>query len=107
MSRDAPRVGAKLYEAINEQVFIDDLPYVVRPIECMGGCSRACTVAIQATGKLGYLFGGVDASSESVTQTLMCAKLHAHNPDGQIPWAERPALFQKGMIARLPAALVG
>jgi len=105
ISRDAPRVGAKLYEAVNEQVFIDDLPYVVRPIECMGGCSRACTLAIQATGKLRYLFGNLDASSESVNQTLLCAKIHATDKKGLIAWGDRPPMFQTGLIARLPETL--
>jgi predicted metal-binding protein len=71
----------------------------------MGGCSHACTLAIQAKGKLRYLFGGLDATSESVSQAIVCAKIHDTNNSGQIPWAERPSLFQKGMIARLPQTL--
>jgi predicted metal-binding protein len=105
ISRDAPRVGAKLYEAVNEQVFIDDLPYVVRPIECMGGCSRACTLAIQATGKSRYLFGNLDASPDSVNQTLLCARIHANDKKGLIAWGDRPPMFKNGLIARLPETL--
>jgi predicted metal-binding protein len=105
ISREEPRAGVHLYEAITEQVFIDDLPYVVRPIECMSGCSHACTVAFQAAGKMRYFFGDLDASEESIKQTLQCAQLHANNLNGLIAWSDRPPRFKKGLIARLPETL--
>lgn len=107
ISLDAPRVGVKLFNELIEQVFIKKLLYIVRSIECMGGCSRACTLATQLKGKLRYLFRGLDTTSENASHTLLCAKIHNTNTDGQIPWSESPPLFKKGLIARIPDTLAG
>lgn len=105
LSRDAPREGNRLFELIRDESFTEDLPFRVRPIECMGGCSHACTVAFQAQGKNKYLFGGLQPTADTVDQLLQCADLHHQDPHGVMEWSKRPPLFKKGLIARLPEAL--
>lgn len=105
LSRDVPREGQRLFEALRDKAFAEDLPYAVRPVECMSGCSHACTVAFQARGKTKYLFGELKPSAEAVDQILRCAELHSKDEQGVMAWSSRPALFQKGLIARLPEAL--
>ncbi|RJG00345.1 DUF1636 family protein [Noviherbaspirillum sedimenti] len=104
-SREAPRAGRLLFEAIQEKAFCDELPLTVRPIECMSGCSRSCTVAFQAPGKHSYLFGDLVADKDSIKQILDCAQLHATSGDGLLPRDKRPERLQNGLIARLPAPL--
>ena len=105
LSRDLPREGERLFEALRDKVFAEELPFTVRPIECMSGCSRACTLAFQARGKNKYLFGELQPNDDTVDQALQCADLHRQDPHGAMDWAKRPPLFQKGLIARLPEAL--
>ncbi|MFN0003814.1 MAG: DUF1636 family protein [Burkholderiaceae bacterium] len=105
ISRDAPRLGRQFYKNLNDQVFIEDLAFLVRPIECMGGCSHACTVAFQANNKQRYFFGNLSGDVDCVSQTLSCAKLYGQSTDGVMAWRDRPPLFQKGLIAKLPSTL--
>lgn len=69
---------------------------------CMSGCSRACTVSLQATGKHAYYFGDLMADDESAEQVLACARLHQATADGNLPRNDRPARLRPGIIARLP-----
>lgn len=105
LSRDDPRVGQRLFETLRDKAFEEEPPFSVRPVECMSGCSHACTVAFQAKGKTKYLFGELKPDRETVEQILKCAELHSEDPHGVMPWSSRPALFQKGLIARLPEVL--
>lgn len=104
-SREAPRAGRLLFEAIQDKAFVDELPFAIRPIECMSGCSRSCTVALQAPGKHSYLFGDLAADHDSISQILDCAQLHASSSQGLLPRDQRPERLQNGLIARLPAPL--
>ena len=105
LSRDEPRQGRLLFDALYEKVFTDELFLSVRPVECMSGCAHACTVAFHAKGKTKYLFGDLKMDSDSVEQILKCAELHNKDINGTMDWSSRPALFQKGLLARLPEAL--
>ena len=77
----------------------------VRGVACLGGCSRACTVALQAPGKASYLFGDLAPDAETARQVLQCAALHAATADGQLPRQARPERLRGGLLARLPAPL--
>ena len=94
-----------MFETLRDKAFEEEPPFSVRPVECMSGCSHACTVAFQAKGKTKYLFGELKPDRETVEQILKCAELHSEDPHGVMPWSSRPALFQKGLIARLPEVL--
>ncbi|WP_439113950.1 DUF1636 family protein [Hydrogenophaga sp.] len=103
--REAPRAGQALFEAVQEATLRDDLPFAVRPVECMNGCSRSCTVALQAPGKSIYLFGDLPADTETTLQVLACAQMHHLSPDGILLRAERPERLRESILARLPACL--
>jgi predicted metal-binding protein len=103
--REAPRAGRALFEAVQEAAFLEDLPFSVRPVECMNGCSRSCTVALQAPGKSVYFFGDLTADAETARQVLACAQMHQTSPDGSLLRAERPERLREGILARLPACL--
>lgn len=102
-SRDAPRAGRALYEAVQERAFIDELPFPIRAVECMSGCNRSCTVALQAPGKFSYFFGDLAADETSAAQVLACAQLHAASGDGFMPREARPERLRAGILARLPS----
>lgn len=87
-SRDVPAAGEALLEAV--QIATWDLDAAlqarirVRGLACLSGCTRGCTVALQAPGKYTYFFGDLDADGVTATQVLACAQLHAYSTDGNL-----------------------
>lgn len=104
--RDVPAAGEALLEAV--QVATWDLDgdqqarIRVRGLACLSGCTRACTVALQAPGKYTYFFGDLVADGATATQVLACAQLHAYSTDGNLLRKERPERLRSGILARLP-----
>lgn len=103
--RDQPRPGRALLEAIENVALRDDLTFVTRPVECMSGCRRHCTVALQAPGKITYFFGDLPADETSAEQVLACAALHQASSDGFMAREARPERLREGILARMPAPL--
>lgn len=103
-SRELPAAGLVLYEAVMAQQNAGHAAGLqVRGIACLSGCSRSCTVALQAPGKPTYYFGDLSADAQTATQVLACAQLHAHRADGALPRNERPERLRSGILAKLPA----
>jgi len=103
--REMPRPGRALFEAIENMALRDELPFRIRPVDCMSGCKRHCTVALQATGKTSYFFGDLLADDVSAEQVLACATLHQASPDGFLSRDARPERLRAGILTRLPAPL--
>jgi predicted metal-binding protein len=61
---------------------------------------RACSAALTGPGRWSYIYG--DLSEASVNDLLVGAARYAATPDGLVPWRERPTIFRKGVIARIP-----
>lgn len=78
---------------------------VPRPVECMSGCERSCTVSLSAAGKPSYLFGDLEPTAEHAGAVLDCAFMYAMRPDGLLPRIERPSALRKGILSRIPAPL--
>ena len=111
VSRDVPAAGEALLEAV--QIATWDLDAAVqarirvRGLACMSGCSRACTVALQAPGKYTYYFGDLVADGITAAQVLACAQLHADSVDGNLLRKDRPERLRSGILARLPPLGLG
>jgi predicted metal-binding protein len=72
----------------------------VRPMRCLGNCSRGPTAALRCDRAWTYVFGGLDAGSAAAL--VEGARLLAEAVDGILPWRERPAVLKRGLIARVP-----
>lgn len=105
LPREAPRPGRALLEAIENVALRDDVDVPIRPVECMSGCRRHCTVALQAPGKFTYMFGDLPADELSAEQVLACAALHQASADGFLARDARPERLREGILARLPPLL--
>ena len=105
LSREMPRPGRALFEAIEDMALRDELPFRIRPVDCMSGCKRHCTVALQATGKTSYFFGDLLADDVSAEQVLACAALHQASRDGFLSRDARPERLRTGILVRLPTPL--
>jgi predicted metal-binding protein len=72
----------------------------VRPMRCLGNCSRGASAALRANGSWTYLFGSLDATCAEAL--IEGARLLARAADGILPWRGRPERLKRGMIARIP-----
>lgn len=101
---DRPRDGRTLFETIQALYLAwprrGDI--ALKPVECMSGCDRACTLALSAGGKPGYLFGDKVPTRDTAAAALDLAAQYLDSPDGTLPRGERPALFRGGILARIP-----
>jgi predicted metal-binding protein len=72
----------------------------VRPMYCLGNCSRGASAALRANGSWTYVFRGLDATCAEAL--IEGARLLAGAADGILPWRGRPERLKRGMIARIP-----
>jgi len=98
----AVRPGRRLHDALAEaQRRQDGAPgFRIVEVECLSNCSRGCSAALTGSGRWSYIYG--DLSEASVDDLLVGAARYAATSDGLVPWRERPTIFRKGVIARIP-----
>ena len=98
--------GAKLYSAVREILSQQpaDPRYDVVGVECMSVCNRPCTVAFSGPGKPTYLFGDLSPDAETAAQSLELLISYCNQREGILERNARPALFRKGILARIPSA---
>ena len=98
----AVRHGRRLHDALTEaQRRQDGAPgFRIVEVECLSNCSRGCSAALTGPGRWSYIYG--DLNEASVDDLLTGAARYAATTDGLVPWRERPTIFRKGVIARIP-----
>jgi predicted metal-binding protein len=97
-AEDAPRAGATLATAATALAGPD---LAVRPVECLGNCSRGPTAAVVAHGGWTYVFGALDPA-EGAAALQEGARLLAGAAGQVMPWRGRPEALKRGLIARIP-----
>jgi predicted metal-binding protein len=98
----APKAGRRLHDALAEAQYGQDNLQRVRivEVECLSNCNRGCSVALTGPGRWSYIYG--DLNQACVDDLLAGAARYAATTDGLVPWRERPTIFRKGVIARIP-----
>ncbi len=97
LPEDGIAPGARLYDAL-----VAAPPQGVRVVgvECLSACSQGCSVALSAPGKWTYVYGRLTADdSAAIAQG---AAAYAETVDGIVPWRQRPEIFRKQSLARIP-----
>ena len=94
----APRLGALLHAAVTATPAPDGVQVV--GVECLSACSQGASVALQAGGKWTYVYGRL--TPDDAPDILTGAALYAASADGIVPWRDRPAIFRKQSLARIP-----
>jgi predicted metal-binding protein len=74
---------------------------IVRAVECLSACQNGCAVALSAPGKWSYVYGRLDPATDAA-EVLRGAALYAASTTGLVPWRERPEVFRKQSLARIP-----
>jgi predicted metal-binding protein len=93
-----PRPGARLHAALTAQECPAGVTLV--PVECLSACSQGCAVALSAPGKWSYVYGRM--AEGNAAEILAGAAAYAATSDGVVPWRERPLIFRKQSLARVP-----
>lgn len=97
--------GAQLLRALRDAQAAD-APFALVGVECLSNCSRGCSVALAGRGRWTYVYGDIDPRN-AVADILDGAARYASTRDGLVPWRERPAIFRKGVVARVPPLQAG
>jgi predicted metal-binding protein len=101
---DRPRDGLTLYQMVEAayRLWHRRTEMALKPVECMSGCDRACTVGLSGEGKPGYLFCDTVPTEETAISALQLASQYLDSADGTLPRGERPLPFRGGILARIP-----
>ncbi|UWS81841.1 DUF1636 family protein [Pseudophaeobacter sp. TrK17] len=97
---EATRPGALLMAALSDA----SLPagVTVRGVECLSACKRGCAMVLTGgEARWSYIYGDLDPDAH-VDDILAGAAAYASTTDGLVPWRERPQVFRKQSIARIP-----
>jgi predicted metal-binding protein len=98
VAEGAKTPGARLHEAITVQGALPGI--TIKPVECLSACTSGCSIALSAPGRWSYVYGRL---TETDADAIRCgATAYAEAPDGIVPWRQRPEIFRKQSIARLP-----
>ncbi len=94
--------GAKLHAALAAELAREGAPQSVKlqAVECLSACSQGCAAALAGPGRWSYVYGRL--SPDHASEILAGAAAYAAAPDGVVPWRERPEIFRKQSLARLP-----
>jgi len=96
------RPGALLHAALVAKGCPEGVTLVA--VECLSACTQGCAVALSAPGKWSYVYGRM---AESDTADILAgAAAYSATQDGIVPWRERPAIFRKQSLARVPPVLL-
>lgn len=98
LEEGAPVPGALLHEALTAQPAPEGVDIV--PVKCLSACSQGASVALSAPGKWSYVYGRM--TKEDATDILAGAAAYAATKDGLTPWRERPVVFRKQSLGRIP-----
>jgi len=93
-----PVPGARLHAALMAQAAPEGVRIV--GVECLSACNSGAAVALSAPGRWSYVYGRLgDADAAEI---LLGAAAYAAAPDGIVPWRQRPVIFRKQSLARIP-----
>lgn len=95
----AARPGALLFDALAATPLPGGMR--LRPVECLSACSNGCAIALAGPGRWTYVYGNLDPAEHSA-EILAGAQAYAATKDGLVPWRERPPVFRRNAIARVP-----
>ena len=72
----------------------------ILPVDCLSACNSGASVALSMKGAWGYVYGRM--TPENAADILLGAASSARTADGLVPWRERPVIFRKQSLARIP-----
>lgn len=96
---EAVRPGAMLAASLSQAEFPANVR--LQEVECLSACKTGCAIALAAPGCWTYVYGHLDPELH-LEQIVQGVAAYAASSDGLVPWRERPEIFRKQSIARIP-----
>jgi predicted metal-binding protein len=101
--------GEKLLEQLHSHPIATPEDCAIQGVKCMGVCDHSCAIAFVGAGKFTYLFGdllieSIDSSATVLDTVLDCFSKYCDDPDGLLPYRDRPELLRDTIIAKIPSA---
>ena len=90
--------GTRLYDALRQEILPEGIRIV--GVECLSACTSGCAISLTKPGAWSYVYGRLVL--DDVPAILEGAGKYAASLDGIVPWRERPTVFRKQSIARIP-----
>lgn len=90
--------GAQLHDALTATGGPQGVRIVA--VECLSACNTGCAISLAMPGAWSYVYGRL--TLEDVPAILEGAGKYAATTDGIVPWRDRPTVFRKQSIARIP-----
>ena len=90
--------GAQLFDALTAAGVPEGVR--IRPVECLSACDHGCSIALTKPGGWSYVYGRMTLADAG--DILQGAALYAGSADGLVPWRDRPVIFRKQSLARIP-----
>ncbi len=75
--------------------------FIIQEVSCLSACNRPCAVAFAAHNKSTLMFCDLPPMT-SPSSILRFAEQYFASNDGLIKRQDRPAILQKGILARIP-----
>ena len=94
-------LGAQLHAALTASGAPD---VRIVGVECLSACNTGCAVSLTKPGAWSYVYGRL--TLDDVPAILEGATRYAATADGIVPWRERPTVFRKQSIARIPPQIL-
>ncbi|MGL5008998.1 MAG: DUF1636 family protein [Paracoccaceae bacterium] len=69
-------------------------------VECLSACNTGCAVSLSQPGAWSYVYGRL--TPDDAGEILAGAAKYAATTDGIVVWRDRPVIFRKQSIARIP-----
>ncbi len=97
-----PEGGICPGKRLHDSLVTADVPegVTIRAVECLSACDHGCSVALSKPGSWSYVYGRM--TEADAAEILRGAGLYAASADGLVPWRDRPVIFRKQSLARIP-----
>ena len=100
--RDRICEGQRLASNLKD-AFKDEQNLILRGVNCMSNCKRACTISLTAKKSFTYVFGDIDPENSEYSESLIeLVSKYSLSSDGFLRRRDRPLLFQSSILGRLP-----
>lgn len=98
VSEGEPLPGARLFDALTE--FGAPADVEILAVECLSACNQGCSISLSSNGRWSYVYGRMTV--DDAPSILAGAAAYAATADGLVPWRDRPEIFRKQSLARIP-----
>ncbi|HWU79459.1 MAG TPA: DUF1636 domain-containing protein [Caulobacter sp.] len=104
---DGARGGALLAAALRE--IAEGSGVAIQEMPCLFNCAQHCSIHLRAPGKIGYVLGRFEPTTEAARAILDYAVAYAASDEGVVPYRQWPEGVKGHFIVRVPPAgrLVG